>query len=65
MVKVAYCTLIIELLVGKVWCFGEVVAYGRWLHMEVPLYSIKTSIKDTCLATTSKLATLIKEKSVG
>ena len=37
----------------------EVVAYGEWT------VSIKTLIKDTCLATTSKLATLMKEKSVG
>ena len=37
----------------------EVVAYGEWT------VSIKTLIKDTCLATTRKLATLMKEKSVG
>ena len=37
----------------------EVVAHGEWT------VSIKTLIKDTCLATTSKLATLMKEKSVG
>ena len=37
----------------------EVVAYREWT------VSIKTLIKDTCLATTSKLATLMKEKSVG
>ena len=29
--------------------------FGRWSHIEVPLYSIKTSIKDTCLATTVEL----------
>ena len=22
----------------KVWCFGEVVAYDRWSHMEFQLY---------------------------
>ena len=37
----------------------EVVAHGEWT------VSIKTLIKDTCLATTTKLATLMKEKSVG
>ena len=37
----------------------EVVAHGEWT------VSIKTLMKDTCLATTSKLATLMKEKSVG
>ena len=37
----------------------EVVAHGEWT------VSIKTLMKDTCLATNSKLATLMKEKSVG
>lgn len=37
----------------------EVVAHGEWT------VSIKTLMKDTCLATTNKLATLMKEKSVG
>ena len=48
----------------------------RWSLMEVGrlqavvahgegTVSIKTLMKDTCLATTSKLATLMKEKSVG
>ena len=37
----------------------EVVAHGEWT------VSIKTLMKDTCLATTNKLATLMEEKSVG
>ena len=37
----------------------EVVAHGEWT------VSIKTLMKDTCLATTNKLATLMKEKSAG
>ena len=37
----------------------EVVAHGEWTVL------IKTLMKDTCLATTNKLATLMKEKSVG
>ena len=37
----------------------QVVVHGEWT------VSIKTLIKDTCLATTSKLATLMKKKSVG
>ena len=36
-----------------------VVAHGEWT------VSIKTLMKDTCLATTSKLVTLMKEKSVS
>ena len=37
----------------------EVVAHGEWT------VSIKTLMKDACLATTNKLATLMEEKSVG
>ena len=32
---------------GKFWCFGLVVAYERWLHMEVELFNISTRSKMT------------------
>ena len=38
---------------GKSMAFWIGGCFRRWSHMEVPLYSIKTSIKDTCLAPTS------------